>query len=149
MSLETVVNSLEGLDENIASLYKQEGDSFVLDVGGIDNHPSVRGLKKNHDQLLSEKKEAEAAKLEAAKAAELAKKEAAKKNGDFEALLKSSESEREKLQQQLNDINARAAREKVNAKSLEIAAQLADGDNVELLSEFISHACNIPKTGLK
>lgn len=43
--LKTVVESLDGLDEPIAKLYAQDGDRFVLQLDGVDDHPDVANLR--------------------------------------------------------------------------------------------------------
>lgn len=49
----------EALDEALQGRYQKNGDSFVLQVSEPDQLPGVQGLKRNHDRLLREKKEAQ------------------------------------------------------------------------------------------
>lgn len=51
MSLKAVITAAEhgAIDPAIKALYKQEGESFILDLEGTDNHPSVRNLRNALD----------------------------------------------------------------------------------------------------
>jgi len=80
------IDSLEGLDENIAGLYEKSGDKFILGVKGMDNGDDLAGLKRQVETLMSEKKDTERKAKDAQEAADDAIREAAKKNGDTEAL---------------------------------------------------------------
>lgn len=87
MSLKYEIDTLDGLDASIAGLYdKAEGGKFRLKVEGIED---TAGLKKQRDDLLSEKKAAAQRAKEAEEAARTAAEEAARKSGDVTALEKS------------------------------------------------------------
>jgi hypothetical protein len=51
MALKAVLpkTEYEGLDSTLKAFYKAEGDSFVLDLDGVDSHPSARSLKNALD----------------------------------------------------------------------------------------------------
>lgn len=87
MSLKYEIDTVDGLDASIASLYdKTEGGKYRLKVEGIED---TSGLKKKVDELLNEKKAAAKARQEAEEAAARAAEEAARKTGDVSALEKS------------------------------------------------------------
>ncbi|WP_116654415.1 hypothetical protein [Pelagibacterium sediminicola] len=44
MGLKTILDSIDDLPEEHRAFYVEEGDKFVLDLEGIDDHPKVRGL---------------------------------------------------------------------------------------------------------
>lgn len=48
--LKTVVDTLDGLDEAIQSLYSEADGKFVLQVEGIDLHPEVAPLKNAYER---------------------------------------------------------------------------------------------------
>ncbi len=89
------------------------------------------------EQLYKETKAAKAAREEAAAEAQRIAEETAKKNGEFEKLWKSASQEKEELLQQLKAIRNGNRQEKLSLASMKIATELADGDNAELLSEFV------------
>lgn len=61
MGLKALLDSLDDVQDELKDHYKQDGDRFVLDIDGIDDHPKVRGVitankanKDKRDQLKSE-----------------------------------------------------------------------------------------------
>jgi len=90
-----------------------------------------------HNQLMDETKNAkrEKARIEQEQAEK--EKELAAKNGEFEKLWKTAAQEKEALLQQLKDIKNGSRQEKLSLASMKIATELADGDNADLLSEFV------------
>jgi flagellar biosynthesis GTPase FlhF len=56
MKLKTVVQTLDGLSEEIAQLYTKSGESYVLSLDGIDEHPEVKGLSSAIKAVRTEKK---------------------------------------------------------------------------------------------
>lgn len=54
MSLAVAVESLDDIAETLRGEYEEVNGRFVLKLDGINSHPSVMGLKTNHDRLLKE-----------------------------------------------------------------------------------------------
>ena len=52
MALKAILETLEGLDETTAALYRADGDVFVLDIDGIN----PVGVTKKNAELLAELK---------------------------------------------------------------------------------------------
>lgn len=50
MALRTVVNSLDDIEESVKPLYAQQGEVFVLDIQGVDDHPDVVRLKAAYER---------------------------------------------------------------------------------------------------
>jgi len=105
-------------------------------------------LSKN-EELLGELKGIKARAREAEEAAERERLEKAKKNGDYEQLLKSSETEREKAQQELEKLRQGINQEKVGNQAMKLAAELADGVNAELLSDYVAKRLTYTDQGVK
>lgn len=57
--LKAVIKSLDGLSDDVAKLYKKSGDSFVLDITGVETHPEVMTLSKTMKTVRTESKEFE------------------------------------------------------------------------------------------
>jgi hypothetical protein len=92
MALDYEVDSIDALDEPLKALYSQgDNGKFQLSVQGIPQpaHEDVSGLKKKVDELLAEKKAADASRKKAEEEARKASEEAARKSGDVGALEKS------------------------------------------------------------
>ncbi|SNY42334.1 hypothetical protein SAMN05660659_04612 [Pseudomonas sp. LAMO17WK12:I6] len=89
MTLKFQLDSLEGVDESIQSLYVEKDGKFVLGIEGLPQPEDVSGLKSKVQELLDEKK-AEADKRKAAEEqARLDREEALRKSGNVEELEKS------------------------------------------------------------
>lgn len=106
-------------------------------------------VKSKADELLDETKKAKARAREEAEAKDRAEKEKAQKNGDFEQLLKSSEKERESIARELESLRDSVGSERQRNVAMKLAAELADGSNAELLSEFISKRLKYTEEGVK
>ncbi len=102
----------------------------------------LQAVAKKKDELLAETKTAKKAREEANIAAQKAEQEKAAKDGEFEKLWQTSEKNRQELEQRLNDMKNSNRKEKIDVQALRIASELADGDNIELLSDFISRNLN-------
>ena len=50
MALKTVLQSLDGVDDAVQSLYVEADGAFVLDLEGIDQHPEVVNLRTAHER---------------------------------------------------------------------------------------------------
>jgi hypothetical protein len=135
------VDSLEGLDESIAALYKKDGDSFVLKIDGMPEPEDVSGLKEKVNQLLKEKKDEQSAKqlavTEAAEAARLA----AAKSGDVDALAKSWQEKYDTLQSKYEtdtgSLNGAIADLTSGSAATQLAAKLAVENSAEVLLPHI------------
>lgn len=106
-------------------------------------------MQRKLDELLSETKKAKQARRDAEEAAKREAEEKARKDGDFEQLLKSSEEKRQELESRLNEIQTQTEREKTQSSAYKIAAELADGANAELLSEFVARRLKVVEGEVK
>lgn len=70
MALKTVVETLDGLDEAIQSLYAETDGKFVLQVEGVNEHPDVANLKNAYERTKADR---DAARQERDAAKEAAK----------------------------------------------------------------------------
>ena len=66
MALKSILESLDGLSEDIKKEYTEKDGKFYLDIEGLDLHPGVGGLKraKDHEKNLRQKAEEKARELE-------------------------------------------------------------------------------------
>lgn len=89
MGLKYQLDTLDGLDDSVKSLYTEKEGKFVLGIEGLPQPEDVSGLKAKVDELLGEKKLAEKKAREAEEAARLEREEAARKSGNVEELERS------------------------------------------------------------
>ncbi|MDF2642760.1 hypothetical protein [Pseudomonas sp. S3_B08] len=133
MTLKFQLDSLEGVDESVQSMYVEKDGKFVLSIEGLPQPEDVSGLKNQLSTLLNEAKEAKRLKREAEEQAQRDREEAARKSGNVEELEQSwsekynrreaeltgaLESERNTLQGQIRDLT-------VGRTATEIATTLA------------------------
>lgn len=137
--LDYKVEDINNVDEKMRNLYKQEGDSYILKVNGLDEKINeIERLKTHNNKLLDEKKKKEAESREQQMLRQQAEDEKAKKAGDYESLLKSSEEKRKEAEQMYKNIV-----DQVNKKTLQnivtdIATELCDGANVKIIKPHIA-----------
>lgn len=58
MALKSVLENLDGIDDALKPLYTEDGERFVLDVDGIDDHPEVASLKSAYERVKVDKSKA-------------------------------------------------------------------------------------------
>ena len=95
-------------------------------------------IKAKMEELLTEAKKAKAAKREIEEQSQIERERIAREKGDFEQLHRSSEERYQATIKELESMRSSIANEKRNNAAMKVAAELADGVNAELLSEFIS-----------
>lgn len=145
MSLQFKVDSLEGIDENLHSLYQEKDGAFVLDVDGV--------VPKYHaDKLLGEKAEikskldsyeklAQEAEAEQARIAREAQEELARKNGDWQALedsykAKLAEKETE-FTSQAENLRKQVYKLTVGDQALKLASEISKSHAIGIMTPFI------------
>lgn len=117
MALKAILETLEGLDETTAALYRADGDVFVLDIDGIN----PVGVTKKNAELLAELKKMKDAQSAAAeqRKAELTRQQ------QFETLAKESQAQVKALEAKLVEVRRQYAQEKCGLVAEQIAAKLS------------------------
>jgi len=95
------------------------------------------GLVKKNQELLSETKQAKAERMQAAAEAQRIADEKALKDGEYEKLWKTAKEEKDSLAKQIADLKNNNKKERIQISALKISNELAEGANVELLSDFV------------
>jgi len=106
-------------------------------------------IKSKNDELLSETKTAKEARRKVEAEAITEKDRMAKESGDFESLYKSSSERLQTTQQTLNDLQGRIESEQKGTAAMKIAADLAEGSNIDLLSTFVNTRLKFQEGDLK
>jgi chromosome segregation ATPase len=110
---------------------------------------SFESVKAKNEELLTETKAAKAKRREAEDAATAERERIAREKGDHEQLYKSAQEKLNATLEELTGLKGSIANEKRNSAALQIAAELADGANAKLLSEFVSRRLKFTEEGLK
>ncbi|PAW51660.1 MULTISPECIES: hypothetical protein [Pseudomonas fluorescens group] len=151
MTLKFQLDSLDGVDESVQSMYVEKDGKFVLNIEGLPEPEDVSGLKNQLTTLLNEAKEAKRLKREAEEQAQRDREEAARKSGNVEELEQSwsekynrreaeltgtLESERATLQGQIRDLT-------VGRTATEIATTLAIPGSAKALLPHIERRLSV------
>lgn len=138
MALKLTVESLDGLDDSVKSLYKEDNGKYRLDLDGYED---TTGLKAQRDALLNEKKEAQRKAKEAEEAAKAAAEEAARKNGDVAALEKSWQEKLAATESNYKNLNESLTKQihglTVGQTATKLAAELAISGSADVLLPHI------------
>lgn len=149
------VESLEGVDENLHSLYEQKDGAYFLKVSGVVSESDVDGLKASRDALLTEKKEAQRLKDEAEAERLRVEREAleadAKAKGNWEALDKSyqeREIELKRLSQEREDaLRKQVYKLTVGDQALKMASEISKPHAQGVLTRFIEERLTLDESG--
>lgn len=135
------LDSLDGVDDGVKSLYVEQGGKFVLGIEGLPKSEDVSGLKAKVDELLSEKKAAKEQAAEQAEKARKAAEDAAKKGGDIEALEKSWQQKIESIESQykgqIDQLTGSINSMTVDSVASKLASELALPGSADILIPHI------------
>ena len=106
-------------------------------------------IKNKNDELLTETKSAKEAKRKAEADAIAEKDRMAKESGDFESLYKSSSEKLQMTESTLSQLQGRIETEQKGNAAMKMAADLAEGSNIDLLSTFINTRLSFQEGALK
>jgi hypothetical protein len=96
------LDSLDGVDEAVRTLYTEKDGKFVLGIEGLPQPEDVSGLKSKVQELLDEKKAADKARKDAEDQARLEREENARKSGNVEELERSWSEKYNRREAELN-----------------------------------------------
>ena len=130
---------VSALQDQLATL--QESNQALTD--------QFDAIKSKNDELLTETKSVKEAKRKAEADAIAEKDRMAKESGDFESLYKSSSEKLQSTQSSLSELQGRIEKEQKGNAAMKIAADLAEGSNIDLLSTFIDTRLSFQDGALK
>lgn len=123
---------------DVAEEVTNEVDYKAFYEQNLDKVNSFDAVVAKKDELLKETKKVKAERAEAQAEAARVAEEKAQKDGEFEKLWKTAKQREDELSKELQNIRMSNRQDRINNAALTIATKLADGDNVELLSDFIA-----------
>ncbi|MBE5254519.1 hypothetical protein [Mixta mediterraneensis] len=131
------------LDDAQKALYQQSGENYQLIVDGLPQSEDVTGLKTQLDTLLAEKKSEQAKRRQAEEEARQRAEEKAKAEGDYKQLFESSQATTTEWQQKYQDLQHQIEQGTISQAASKVAISIADGENADILSEFISRRLKV------
>ena len=132
-------------EETEVAEVQQEAPSIDLSQLMAENN----AMKSKMEELLTEAKRAKQAKREIEAETQAERERIAREKGDYEQLHKSAQEKYETTLGELDNLRQGIANEKRNNTAMKLAADLADGANAELLSEFIGRRLKFHEDGVK
>ena len=147
MALDFEIDSLDGVDESLKSLYKEHKGKFRLDVTGIDPADELKRTVTNVKRERDEAKE-KARFLEEQRVA--AEEERLREKSEFKELYEREKSAAQKMKEDWEAEKAATNKEKIHSAALEIAAALGDKESsVKLLTREAKDYINIDAGKIK
>ena len=141
MTLKYKLDTLDGLDDGVKSMYSKQGDGYVLAVDGLPSSDDTAGLKAKVDQLLAEKKTEQEKRQNAEADARKSAEDKARKDGDIEALEKSwsdkFNSRESELTGQIDAMKGSVNAMTVDSVAVRLATELALPGSADLLIPHI------------
>ncbi len=126
------------LDEAKQALYALQGDVYICQIEGLPQQEDVSGLKRQRDELLAEKKAEQERRRAAEEQAKREADERARAEGNYQQLFESSQAELERERSSLVELRRSIEQRDINLAATRIATAIADGDNADILKEFIA-----------
>lgn len=136
-------------EENEVDVSALQTELTALKTSNEELTNQFNAIKSKNDELLSETKTAKEARRKVEADAITEKDRMAKESGDFESLYKSSSEKLLATETTLNDLNGRIQSEQKRTAAMKIAAELAEGSNIDLLSTFVNTRLKFQEGDLK
>ena len=142
--------AFDALETSLQAFYKAQGENYVLAVEGLPTSgEDLEGLKRQNQTLLDEAKEAKRKAREAEEARSQQELAAAKARGDFEQLYASSEQALAAERTRLAELTASIERRDLTSAASKVSSSIADGENAEILAEFVQRRLKIVEGQVK
>ncbi|RMP49311.1 putative prophage PSSB64-02, Orf26 [Pseudomonas syringae pv. atrofaciens] len=140
----------DALEPSMQAFYKAQGEDYVLAIEGLPSGgEDLEGLKRQNQTLLDEAKAAKQRARDAEQAQQLREQEAAKARGDFEQLFTSSEQALAAERAKLAELTSTIERRDLSSAASKVATVIADGENAEILAEFIQRRLKVVEGQVK
>lgn len=137
------------LSEDHKALYQDSGEDFLLKVEGMPPVEDVTGLRNQLATVLGEKKAEKKRREELEEEQRIAREKGQLQNGEFEQLYTSAQQKLQETEQRLAAMEQGNQRRDIQSAAQRIATALADGDNADILAEFIERRLKVSDGQLK
>ena len=142
--------AFDALEPSMQAFYKAQGEDYVLVIEGLPSGgEDLEGLKRQNQTLLDEAKSAKQRARDAEQAQQQREQEAAKARGDFEQLFTSSEQALAAERAKLAELTSTIERRDLSAAAAKVATGIADGENADILAEFIQRRLKVVEGQVK
>lgn len=126
------------LDEAKQALYALQGEVYICQIEGLPQPEDVTGLKRKNEELLAEKRASDERRRAAEEEARRQAEEKALAEGNYKQLFESSQAKTGEWEQKYTQLEQSIHQRDINLAATRIATAIADGDNADILKEFIA-----------
>jgi len=134
MSLNYMVETLDGIDEGIKPLYEQSENGFILKVSGLEDTSGLKSALTKERELNKEYKAKAKASDEATRQANEAK---LAEEGKYKELFESKQNEATETTNKFNELQIKIAKAQGNSLIKDLALNMTtDKDEIEIISRF-------------
>lgn len=126
------------LDEAKQALYALQGEVYICQIEGLPQPEDVSGLKRKNEELLAEKRASDERRRAAEEEARRKEEERLAAEGNFKQLYESSQTKTAEWEQRYSQLEQSIHQRDINLSATRIATAIADGDNADILKEFIA-----------
>jgi len=126
------------LDETKQALYALQGEVYICQIEGLPQPEDVTGLKRKNEELLAEKRASDERRRAAEEEARRKEEERLAAEGNFKQLYESSQTKTAEWEQRYSQLEQSIHQRDINLAATRIATAIADGDNADILKEFIA-----------
>lgn len=126
------------LDEAKQAFYALQGEVYICQIEGLPQPEDVTGLKRKNDELLAEKRASDERRRAAEEEARRKEEERLAAEGNFQQLYESSQTKTAEWEQRYSQLEQSIHQRDINLAATRIATAIADGDNADILKEFIA-----------
>lgn len=131
------------LDEAKKALYAQQGDVYICQIEGLPQPEDVSGLKRKNEELLAEKRASDERRRAAEEEARRKEEERLAAEGNFKQLYESSQTKTAEWEQRYSQLEQSIHQRDISLAATRIATAIADGDNADILKDFISRRLKV------
>lgn len=131
------------LDEAKQVLYALQGDVYVCQIEGLPQPEDVSGLKRKNEELLAEKRASDERRRAAEEEARRKEEERLAAEGNFKQLYESSQTKTAEWEQRYSQLEQSIHQRDISLAATRIATAIADGDNADILKDFISRRLKV------
>lgn len=133
-----IVDRIGGEAEQPTEVEMEKPDLAKLIAENNKLRADLKIVSDHKEKLYKETKQAKEARDNASAEAKRIEEEKSRKDGEFEKLYQSKTQEIEAQKKEFEDYKKQTRQDKIQVSAMRLANELADGDNAELLSDFIA-----------
>lgn len=155
MTLKYKIKTLDGLEDNIKQFYKESDGEFVLALEGMPENQNknkstddqLKSVLAKNQELLDELKKNKRDKQDLEEEKKRKEDEKNKKDGNYEALLKSAQEKLIQKEDVIKKMVDKNNNQMLDTTVMTMASKLCDGSNITLIRPHIRRRLGVDEKG--